>query len=127
MTLMEERSASFGKIRPDGTVFRIVRYAAGGESRRHRTTFVDYAVVLTGTIVLIRPKSLLYTEEVVLSAGDVRIQRGTIHGWRNPGPDLCEIAFVLFGARPVEFAGNELGNIGWELRPRPAGPPLTGA
>ncbi len=108
MALVEDGSASFGKIQPDGTIFRIVRYAAGGEPRMHRTTSVDYGVVLTGTIILI-----LDAEEVTLSAGDVLVQRGTMHGWRNPGPEPCEIAFVLVGARPVELAGDELGNIGW--------------
>lgn len=102
------RSGSIGKFLEGGAVFRVVRYEPGGEPRMHRTTSLDFAVVLTGTIVLI-----LDDCEAVLSAGDLIVQRGTMHGWRNPGPEACEIAFVLLDASPVEVEGHTLGNEGW--------------
>jgi len=35
---------------------------------------------------------------VHLKAGDVLVQRGTIHNWVNNGTAPCVIAFVLIGA-----------------------------
>ena len=39
--------------------------------------------------------------EVTLNAGDVVVQRGTIHNWINRGAEACTIAFVLVAAQPV--------------------------
>jgi quercetin dioxygenase-like cupin family protein len=46
---------------------------------------------------------------VQLRAGDVLVQRGTIHNWINRGTKPCLIAFVLVAAKPVERAGKVLG------------------
>jgi quercetin dioxygenase-like cupin family protein len=56
----------------------------------HRTQTVDYAVILEGELTL-----LLDEEDVKLKAGDVVIQRGTNHGWRNVSNKPCRILFVL--------------------------------
>ena len=56
----------------------------------HRTHSVDYAVILEGELTLI-----LDEEDVTLKAGDVVIQRGTNHGWRNVSDKPCRILFVL--------------------------------
>ena len=45
---------------------------------------------------------------VHLKAGDVLVQRGTIHNWINRGTAPCVIAFVLIAAKPVEVGGNVL-------------------
>ena len=45
---------------------------------------------------------------VHLKAGDVLVQRGTIHNWVNRGSASCVIAFVLIAARPVEVGGKVL-------------------
>lgn len=58
--------------------------------RWHTTETIDYGFVLRGRIEL-----LLDDGAHVLEAGDVIVQRATRHAWRNPGPDDCEIAFVL--------------------------------
>jgi hypothetical protein len=46
---------------------------------------------------------------VSLKAGDVFVQRGTIHNWNNRGSEACQIAFVLIASKPVEVAGKVLG------------------
>jgi hypothetical protein len=46
---------------------------------------------------------------VHLRAGDVLVQRGTIHNWTNHGSEPCLIAFVLVAANPVERGGKVLG------------------
>jgi quercetin dioxygenase-like cupin family protein len=92
---------------PDGTVFRIVRYDPDVTPRRHRTNSIDYAVVLSGSIEI-----ELDSETVRLCAGDVLIQRGTVHNWINRGKDPCTIAFVLIGANPPIVNGQSLAEHG---------------
>jgi hypothetical protein len=49
---------------------------------------------------------------VHLRAGDVLVQRGTVHNWVNRGTQPCVIAFVLVAAKPVERNGRKLDAIG---------------
>jgi quercetin dioxygenase-like cupin family protein len=92
---------------PNGTVFRIVEYRPGVAPRNHRTESIDYAVVLAGEIDM-----ELEGETVQLRAGDVLVQRGTVHNWVNRGAEPCVIAFVLVAARPVERNGRKLNAVG---------------
>ncbi len=75
----------------NGTVFRVSRFEPGVAPRNHRTASMDYAVVLSGQIDM----ELDDGEVVNLRAGDVLVQRGTVHNWTNPGTEPCIIAFVL--------------------------------
>jgi quercetin dioxygenase-like cupin family protein len=92
---------------PGGTVFRIVEYSPGVAPRNHRTESIDYAVVLAGEIDM-----ELEGETVQLRAGDVLVQRGTVHNWVNRGTEPCVIAFVLVAAKPVERNGRRLNAAG---------------
>jgi quercetin dioxygenase-like cupin family protein len=38
---------------------------------------------------------------VHMKAGDVLVQRGTVHSWINKGDETCRIAFILIDAEPV--------------------------
>lgn len=62
----------------------------------HRTSSVDYAVVLRGEVTL-----LLDEGEATLRPGDLVVQRGTNHDWIVRGNEPALIAFVMIGARPV--------------------------
>jgi len=97
-----------GSTVKDGTVFRVVSYGPGCAPRRHRTDSIDYAVVMSGEIDM----ELDGGEAVHLKAGDVLVQRGTIHNWVNNGVEPCVIAFVLIDARPVEVGGRVLNATG---------------
>lgn len=87
-----------------GTRFMIAEYPPGNVPRRHRTETIDYIVVLSGTIEM----ELDGGQAVTVNAGDVVVQRGTYHAWRNPGPDVCRMAFVLVDAEPLGI-GQPLG------------------
>ena len=89
--------------RHGGTVFRVIEYAPGVAPRNHRTNSIDYAVVLSGEIDMELDDQL-----VTLRAGDVLVQRGTIHNWVNRSNAPCVIAFVLIDAHPVEHDGRPL-------------------
>jgi len=92
-----------GTTRDGGTVFRIIEFAPGVTPRNHRTNSIDYAIVLSGEIDMELDDQL-----VTLRAGDVLVQRGTIHNWVNRYKVPCVIAFVLIDARPVEHGGKAL-------------------
>lgn len=60
----------------------------------HRTETLDYAVVLEGEITLILDEG-----EVMLKAGDVVIQRGTNHAWRNHTSKPTRMLYVLIDGK----------------------------
>jgi quercetin dioxygenase-like cupin family protein len=75
---------------PGGTKIRINEFPPGVVSPVHRTQSVDYGIVLDGEVVLVLDDS-----ETVLRAGDVVVQRGTVHRWENRTPRSARMAFVL--------------------------------
>jgi mannose-6-phosphate isomerase-like protein (cupin superfamily) len=87
----------------NGTVFRIVSFGPGVAPRNHRTDSIDYAVVMSGEIDMV-----LDVGTVHLKAGDVLVQRGTVHNWINTGNVPCVIAFTLVSAKPVTAGGKPL-------------------
>ena len=89
-----------GTTLDDGTVFRILELAPGVSPRNHRTDSIDYAVIMSGEVDM-----QLDDTTVHLKAGDVLVQRGTIHNWVNRGTEPCVIAFVLIAAKPAEVGG----------------------
>src|SRR5712691_5265535 len=91
----------------NGTVFRVVSFGPGVSPRNHRTDSVDYAVVISCEIDM-----ELDGESVHLKAGDVLVQRGTIHNWVNKGAAPCVIALVLVAAKPVTAGGKVLNAAG---------------
>jgi quercetin dioxygenase-like cupin family protein len=91
----------------NGTVFRVVEFAPGVSPRNHRTDSIDYAVIVSGEIDMELDDSVVH-----LKAGDVLVQRGTIHNWINRGTQPCVIAFVLIDAKPVEVNGKILNAVG---------------
>src|ERR1700716_2389851 len=92
-----------GTTLENGTVFRVVSFGPGVTPRNHRTDSIDYAVVMSGEIDM-----ELDDTSVHLKAGDVVVQRGTIHNWVNNGTEPCKIAFILIDAKPVTVGGKVL-------------------
>ena len=92
-----------GTTLENGTVFRVIEFAPGVTPRNHRTDSIDYAVILSGEIDM-----ELDQGSVHLKAGDVLVQRGTIHNWVNRGAAPCRIAFVLIAAKPASAGGKVL-------------------
>ncbi len=62
----------------------------------HRTTTVDYIIVLKGEIHAIMDRG-----ETLLRAGDILVQRGTNHSWSVRGNEPCVVAAVLVNAAPL--------------------------
>jgi quercetin dioxygenase-like cupin family protein len=96
-----------GTTLPGGTIFRVVEFSPGVASRNHRTDSIDYAVVMKGEIDMDIDGAMVH-----LKAGDVLVQRGTIHNWINTGRESCIIAFILIDAKPVTVGGKVLNAVG---------------
>jgi quercetin dioxygenase-like cupin family protein len=96
-----------GTTLANGCVFRVVEFGPGVSPRNHRTDSIDFAVVMSGEIDM-----QLDGSEVHLKAGDVLVQRGTIHNWVNRGTAPCVIAFALVDAKPVTVGGKTLNAVG---------------
>ena len=60
----------------------------------HRTKSLDYAVVLSGEIVL----GLDGGDEKTVRQGQIIVQQGVNHSWENRGEVTCQIIFVMIGA-----------------------------
>ena len=98
---------SIGTTLDNGTVFRVVSFGPGVAPRNHRTDSIDYAVVISGEIDMEMDGGSVH-----LKAGDVLVQRGTIHNWVNKGSVPCVIAFTLVSAKPVGAGGKTLPAVG---------------
>jgi len=95
-----------GLVVSNGTVLRYVDTAPGAESAMHRTVSLDYGIVLEGEVELILDSG----EKRVLKRGDVAIQRGTSHAWRNTSKtEWARMVYVLQSCQPITMGGEKLG------------------
>lgn len=101
-----------------GNVCRIVDIQPGALSPMHRTVSLDYGVVLEGEVELVLDSG----ETRLLKRGDVAVQRGTNHAWRNVTPDVVDekgrrepqwarMIYVLAPASEMEVGGKMLGEV----------------
>jgi len=89
----------------NGTVFRHVDIPPDMECTMHRTVSLDYGIVLEGQVDLLLDSG----EQRTMKAGDVAIQRGTMHQWINRSKtSYCRMLFVLMDIKPLTIAGKEL-------------------
>jgi hypothetical protein len=105
-----------GLVISSGTVCRIVDMQPNALSPMHRTVSLDYGVVLEGVVELVLDSG----ETRVLHRGDVAVQRGTNHAWRNVTPPVkgedgvvreqwARMLYVLQPAEKLSVDGKELG------------------
>jgi len=85
-----------------GTVLRVVDMPPGALSPMHRTISLDYGVVLEGEIDLILDSG----ESRHMKRGDISIQRGTNHAWRNrSSTSWARMLYVLQPAEAIVVDG----------------------
>ena len=87
-----------------GVALRRVDFAPGhdpGPGGIHATATIDVGLLLSGALELALPDDADVTSftSTVLNAGDVVIQRGTLHRWRPVGPDGAVLVSVMIGLR----------------------------
>jgi mannose-6-phosphate isomerase-like protein (cupin superfamily) len=96
----EDAAAAYAMemLHDGGTNFILTELPPGltGDAFMHATDTIDYLVVISGEVVLV-----LEAGEVRLRPGDLIVDRGVIHGWRNDGAEPAVYASVTIPARPV--------------------------
>ncbi|RSL56836.1 hypothetical protein CEP53_006687 [Fusarium sp. AF-6] len=99
-------SGKLGLVNKNGTVCRIVDFAPGFDCMMHRTQSLDYGVVLEGSIELLMDSG----DKQLMHRGDVAVQRGTMHAWRNPSTtDWARMLFVLQDSQKLVIGGEVVG------------------
>ena len=86
-----------------GSVLRIGVLAPGTRSPMHRTSTVDYGIVLQGEVFLVMEDS-----ETLLHPGDIVVQRGTNHAWDNRSTEPARMVFILLAAQFAEELASTL-------------------
>lgn len=103
----EPNERPFTIMPPTGHLIRLIDlYPArmgGAKTVMHRTRTLDYAMVISGEVVL-----HLSDSEVVLGPGEVVVQRGTDHAWENRSDGVTRMAFFHIAG---EFAGELLAKL----------------
>jgi mannose-6-phosphate isomerase-like protein (cupin superfamily) len=79
-----------------GSNFAICQFAPNTPEIMHATDTIDYLVILSGRVTLV-----LEEGEADLGPGDFVVDRGVLHGWRNPHGEPCVAAVVNLPAHPV--------------------------
>jgi quercetin dioxygenase-like cupin family protein len=99
------RKRDAGTTLKGGSVIRVVDMLPMASSPMHRTNSIDYGIVISGSIEL----ELENFEIKTLKPGDIIVQQGTIHRWKNPSKtEICRIVFVLTEAKPFVIDGKPL-------------------
>jgi mannose-6-phosphate isomerase-like protein (cupin superfamily) len=90
---------------PGGTTTHYSEIGPGLVTPMHRTVSIDQIVVLQGTLELILDSG----EKRVLERGDMVVQRGTMHAWRNPSEtDWVRFFAVVQPIEQIEIHGQKL-------------------
>lgn len=89
------REPSPGMPTPGGTILKVLELSPGTKPVMHKTETLDYVIVIEGEVVMLLEDGA----EVRMRAGDLMVQRGTLHGWTNRSDKPCRIAFVLVDAK----------------------------
>jgi quercetin dioxygenase-like cupin family protein len=88
-----------------GSVIRVADLHPGSVSPMHRTNSIDYGIVISGQVEL----ELDDGATKLLGPGDIVVQRGTMHLWRNPSQtEKCRVIWVLVEAKPYLHEGQPL-------------------
>ncbi|OGE49095.1 hypothetical protein PENARI_c023G02975 [Penicillium arizonense] len=92
-----------------GTSCTIIEVPPGSAVPMHRTVTLDYGVVVDGTTELVLDSG----EKKSMTKGDVFVQRGTAHAWRNMTEkhDNSGILRVFFVFQPIEQVRLEGGKV----------------
>jgi mannose-6-phosphate isomerase-like protein (cupin superfamily) len=87
---------SIDLLHTPGSNFAVCQFPAGADAYMHATDTIDYLIVLSGRVTLV-----LESGEAELGPGDLVVDRGVVHGWRNPHGEPCVAAVVNLPAHPV--------------------------
>lgn len=92
-------------VMPDGTAFHYIELAPGTVTAMHQTVSIDHDICLDGEVELILDGG----ETRLIRKGDMVVQRGTMHAWRNPSnTEWARFVAVVQPIVPLVVNGEEL-------------------
>lgn len=89
-----------------GTQFVYADFPPGSVSPMHATNTIDYVIVLEGEATIV-----LETGETRLKAGDVFVDRGVLHAWRNDTNKPYRVVSVMCPAKPIGTGATMTGDV----------------
>lgn len=84
------------------STFIVVRMPPGGAAPMHATDTIDYITMISGHLTF-----AVETAEVTLSGGDILIDRGVAHSWRNDGDEDAVYTVVAMPALSLKTSSAE--------------------
>lgn len=91
----------------NGTVFRLIDLRPGKATPMHRTVSVDYGVIIEGEVDLVLDSGASRR----MGRGDVSVQRGTAHSFRNrSNTEWCRMLFVYLPMEKLKIQGRDLNS-----------------
>lgn len=83
----------------------MIDVAPGAESPMHRSASLDYAIVIESEFEL----TLDSGQRRILLPGDICVNRGVTHKWRNTNPHKYgRVMFVLLDIKPLYHDGQQV-------------------
>ncbi|KAF8308052.1 hypothetical protein DL93DRAFT_2087466 [Clavulina sp. PMI_390] len=110
----------FGYIQPNGSQASIVDIPPGGKSPSHRTSSIDYIILISGSLTLLldtgADPSYPNGGTTIDVPGSIIVQRGTRHAWENRSTtEWTRFVGVMIDAKPVEIYIEKDGKKGTEM------------
>jgi len=96
MPRLDNVVVGFDLMHSAASTFLLVRTPPGSSFAMHATNTIDYVTMISGHITF-----GVETGEVTLSAGDLLIDRGVLHSWRNDGAEDAVYSVVTMPATAV--------------------------
>lgn len=87
---------SFDLMHAGGSMFMLNEYSPGIGEFWHATDTLEYIVMLQGEVTFATE-----TGEVTLRQGDLLVDRGVVHSWRNESGEKALAAIVILPAHPA--------------------------
>ncbi|KAL0576364.1 hypothetical protein V5O48_005623 [Marasmius crinis-equi] len=99
-------SEGYGLVPSNGSNLQTTELAPGTITPMHRTSSIDYDILLEGEVVLIMEDG---SETLVKNVGDVVVMKGALHAWKNPSATKwCRFISILTVAEPAIVNGKAL-------------------
>jgi quercetin dioxygenase-like cupin family protein len=96
-----EKKQESGLVKHGGTILRFCDIPPKGISPMHRTNSLDYGILVCGSLECLLDSG----ESRTIYPGDVIVQRGTNHQWKNNTEKWARIVFLLFDATTLDVNG----------------------
>jgi quercetin dioxygenase-like cupin family protein len=93
---IDDTPFGFELMHAGGSICVTVDYPPGMTTFMHATDTIDYVIVVRGEVTIVTE-----TGEAKCRPGDIIVDRGILHAWRNDTTETATIAVVNIPAHPV--------------------------